>query len=208
MEKEKKETLQDLALALMKEKSELNLKKLYNRIKPGLIHYATGILKDKESAEDVVSEAFVKIWNRMDQYDPYWNFSTWAYRIVYHESLLFMRKSNQKKLVSFDDITPTQIRTYVDKTESLVPDSEVLEAEMNVHQLIEAIHTEIHNLPDDYRDIMIDREIKHKQYKEIEETHDTRKNNVKTKIRRARMLIKKNLEEKFPHLVKSYEEYL
>ena len=207
MKKEKKETLQDLALALVKDRSESNLQKLYNRIKPGLLHYASGILKDKESAEDVVAEAFVKIWNRMDQYNPYWNFSTWAYRIVYHESLLFMRKSNQQKLVSFDDITPTQIRTYVDKS-GIVPDSEVLESEINVDLLINKIHEEIYNLPDDYRDIMIDREIKHKQYKEIEETHDTRKNNVKTKIRRARILIKKKLEEKYPELIKAYEEYL
>jgi len=206
MEKQKKESLQELALALVENKSELNLKKLYNRIKPGLLHYATGILKDSESAEDVVAEAFVKIWNRIDQYNPYWNFSTWAYRIVYHESLLFMRKSNKNKLISIDDVTPSQARTYLDSTEN--PEVEVLESELNVDLLINKIHEEIYNLPDDYRDIMIDREIKHKQYKEIEETHSAHKNNVKTKIRRARMLIKKKLEEKYPELIKSYEEYL
>lgn len=199
---EKKESLQSLALALVDEKTESNLKRLYDRIKPGLLYYAGNILKDQDAAEDVVSEAFVKIWDRIDQYNPYWNFSTWAYKIVYHESLLFMRKNNKKNSMSIEDMTPGQFGKHLNISES--PD-EVKEIELNIESLLQKIEEEIYNLPEDYRGIMIDREIKHKQYKEIEEAHNMKKNTVKTKIRRARIRIKENLEKKYPDLVKVYE---
>ena len=202
---EKKESLQSLALELVREKTEKNLKKLYERIKPGLLFYAGNILKDLDAAEDVVSEAFVKIWNRIDQYNPYWNFSTWAYKIVYHETLLYMRKNNRKNSFSLDDMTPSQVKKHLDLFD--VPAGEIEENELAVDLLYQKVEEEIYNLPDDYRAIMIDREINHKQYKEIEVLHNIKKNTVKTKIRRARIMIRKKLEKDFPNLVQIYEMF-
>jgi len=58
-------------------------------MKPGMIYHAMNILKDEDSAEDVVSMAFTKIWTKIDQYNPYWNFSTWSYRIVRNEAIQY-----------------------------------------------------------------------------------------------------------------------
>lgn len=201
-----KQSIQELALLLISEKNEANLKKLYERIRPGLINYSFQILKSMDAAEDVVSESFAKIWDRLDQYNTYWNFSTWAYKIVRNESLLYMRKSQNKHLTSFDDLLPSQIKKCIDNI-NVPTDEETKEKENNFDSLLKRVEIEIGELPDSYRDIMIDRELGQKQYKQIEKIHSLKKNTVKTKIRRARIIIKNNILEKYPDLVKAYKNF-
>ena len=199
-------SLQELAMILVENKNEKNLKNLYDRIKPGLIHYAKNILKDSDSAEFVVAEAFVKAWNNLHQYNSHFNFSTWIYRIVHNEALLYIRKNRNKNTYSIDDMTSTQIGEASQKSDNGIPFVEVLERENEMDLLYDKVVEEINNLPDSYKSIMIDREINRLKYKEIEDKYDMKTNAVKTKIRRGRILVRKNIAKNSPNLFKIYQE--
>lgn len=200
--------LQKIALEFHKSRSERDFNKLYNRLKPGMIFHAMNLLKDEASAEDVVSIAFTKIWVKIDQYNKYWNFSTWAYRIVHNEAMQHIRKN--KMLVALEgngNYNHTDNMQYSEYNllrngaeEELVsvdPNWDLDENE-DVHQMVyEKVLKEINGLSKFYKDIMIDRELNGMKYKQIAEKHNININSVKTRIKRARMQIIENNPEYF-----------
>lgn len=197
--------LQKIALEFHKSRSERDFARLYERLKPGMIFHAMTLLKDESAAEDVVSIAFTKIWVKIDQYNKYWNFSTWAYRIVHNEAMQHIRKN--KMLVTLDSNGSDSGMHYSEfnlirhgADEELVtvnPDWDLDENE-DVHQIVyEKVLKEINGLSKFYKEIMIDRELNGMKYKQIAEKHNININSVKTRIKRARMQIIENNPEYF-----------
>lgn len=197
-EKSKKNSVQDLAMRFVEVRSESSFSALYKRLKPGMVYHATSILKDSEAAEDVVSESFAKIWKKVDQYNSYWNFSTWAYRIVYNEAMQYLRKA---KSISLDSAC-ANYSDQVQYTEFLmlnngIDESDVMsepnwffdETEDVKVALYDMVIKEIKDLPPLYKDIMIDREINKMKYDDISKKYSIEINTVKTRINRARTKI-------------------
>jgi RNA polymerase sigma-70 factor (ECF subfamily) len=174
--------------------------KLYKRLKPGLLYNAANILKDKDAAEDVISIAFEKIWTKVDQYQPYWKFSTWAYKIVYNECMQYLRKKKDTfyLLPSFEAaVSDTDGFNYDSIYPSLVtePKWEIDSTEDLTDVIFNIVKAEINNLPGSYKDIMIDREIGEMKYQDIATKYSIKINSVKTRIRRARTMLKARVEE-------------
>lgn len=197
--------MQKLALAFHKSRTERDFNALYARLKPGMIFHAMSSLKDEDAAEDVVSISFSKIWQKIDQYNKYWNFSTWAYRIVHNEAMQHIRKN--KMLVGMDsgNFNHSDNMQYGEfnligrgAEEDLVsvdPKWNIDENE-DLHQAVyEKVLTEINNLSKFYKDIMIDRELNGLKYKQIAVKYNININSVKTRIKRARMQIIENNPE-------------
>jgi len=201
--------LQKLALEFYKNRTEKNFNALYVRLKPGMLHHAMGLLKNQSAADDVVSIAFAKIWTKIDQYNKFWNFSTWAYRIAYNEGMQHIRKN--KMLVGLEDAgtgnlnhsDSAQYGEYVNLLQhgadeellTVSPDWDLTDND-DMHQVVyEKVLKEINGLSKFYKDIMIDREINEMKYKQIAEKYDININSVKTRIKRARMQIIENNPE-------------
>lgn len=193
--------IQKTALIFCKDRSNRNFGLLYERLKPGMLHHANSILKDGDASEDVVSIAFTKIWLKIDQYNKFWNFSTWAYKIVHHESLQYIRKN--KVLVSMDGPKYGGVKTQNTEHNLLYngADEELISVDPNwdldesdeMHQAVYSkVLAEINNLSKFYKNIMIDRELNGMKYKEISEKYGININSVKTRIKRARMQIIEN----------------
>ena len=104
-------TIQQFAMDFFNTRSEKSFNALYSRIQPGMSYHAMQILKDKSLADDVVNVAFTKIWQKIEQYNPYWCFSTWAYKIVRNEAMQLVRRN--KPYSSMDDVNG------VDKSDGL-----------------------------------------------------------------------------------------
>lgn len=188
----KKSSVQNLAMEFFNKKNESSFNPLYKRIKPGMVYYANNILKDMSAAEDVVSEAFAKIWKKIDQYNPYWNFSTWAYKIVYNESMQYLRKD---KTLSLDQIGADKLQNedvVMDYSTSIIAEEPnwYFDAPENPElMLYDMVLKEINQLPDLYKNIMIDREINKMKYQDISNKYGLEINTVKTRINRARSKI-------------------
>jgi len=69
---------------------------LYRKVKPGLQNYVKNIIKDSDIAEDIAVNTLIKMWTKIDQYDPQYQITTWLYRIAYNESLYYIRERNRK----------------------------------------------------------------------------------------------------------------
>ena len=47
---------------------------------------------DKETAEDILQEVFIKIYKNLHEYDEAFTFNSWVYRITHNEAISFYRK--------------------------------------------------------------------------------------------------------------------
>jgi RNA polymerase sigma-70 factor (ECF subfamily) len=70
--------------------------------------------------------------------------------------------------------------------------------ENSIEEIYDSVIDEIRDLPELYRDIMIDREINGMKYKDIAEKYGIKKRSIATRIRRARAKIKKKMKKHSP----------
>jgi len=72
-------------------------RELYDRYSPLLFGICRRYVKMREDAEDVLLEAFYKIFSKIDQYTGQGSFEGWMRRIVVNEALMFLRKAQHLK---------------------------------------------------------------------------------------------------------------
>ena len=193
-------SIQELAEKFLENSQERDFKPLYERIKPGLLNHCKSILIDTEVSEDAVSKTFEKIWVKIDQYKPErGNFSTWAYNIARNEALLI--KKNSKRFSPFlyesVELEGGDLDEFVPLSDILPendiccePDWEINNKTGNFDVLYDDVLEKMKDLPEIYKNILIDREINKLKYQEIADKHGMKKRAVATRIRRARIKIK------------------
>lgn len=199
--------IQELAQNFLTSASEKDFKKLYDRLKPGLLNHCRSILIDEEIAEDAVSKTFEKIWTKIEQYDDErGNFSTWAYNIARNESLLIRKNSVRYtplvyESVNFEggDSESHQNGTTIELTQGIAesfsdPEWDLETKEEKLAGLYTDVVEKIQALPDIYKDILIDRELNKMKYQDIATKHGMKKRAIATRIRRARIKVR----EMFP----------
>lgn len=67
-------------------------KALYERFSPKMFGVSKRYVKTVENAEEVIIEAFCKIFKKIDMYTGQGSFEGWIRRIIVNESLMFLRK--------------------------------------------------------------------------------------------------------------------
>lgn len=208
MAKKKKElSLQEIGLAFYNERTEKAFKVLHSRLKPGLSNYVREhyACTDLQTRESVLAEAFTKIWTKIDSYDPYYAFSTWAYRIARNEALLSKRYG--KRNYSLDGMVEAGIN-MTSKFSGLVeqPEYEFFEPtqEEEMDKLYKMVLTEIGNLDDNYRIVATGQLIKRQKLDVIAAEQKWPLNTVKTRARKAKQLVYKAISETHPELVEKY----
>lgn len=196
-------SIQDLALNFINNKNNENFTKLINRIKPGITSFAYKYVKDKDMANDVISKVFITIWEKIDQYNPKYNFSTWVYAITKNESLLNLKNKNNKVL-SYDKYTENSFALFENKSlqvnnEYIIPQKEEL-----IQKLYDASVSAINELDEPYKTVMVEREINQKQLHVIASDLTWNLSTVKTRLRKARKDVADILYNKYPELVDTY----
>jgi len=206
--KKPSKSIQSLAIDFIKSRDESAFKLLIDRLKPGLLIYARKYIgNNKDLCNEIVSQTFVSMWEKIDQYNPSFNFSTWVYAISRNEALGQLRMN--KRTLSHDQLTQNQSRLlkiysgvfYMD-LECIGPNGE----EITQH-LYELTLKEIGLLDEPYKTVMLEREINKKQLQDIAEGLSWNLNTVKTRLRKARQEIADNLNKKYPELIEAYNEH-
>lgn len=197
-------SIQTLAIEFIKNKNNKTFKILTERLKPGLYSFAKNYVKDKDLAEDVVSQTFIAIWEKIHQYKIEYNFSTWAYAIARNEALGILRNSNRN--LSYDKFTENNsklLQTYNPvfnmETECMNPTGEEL-----TQKLYDVSISAINELNEPYKTVMFEREINEKQLNDIAIFLGWNLSTVKTRLRKARKDVAEILYKKYPDLVDSY----
>ena len=152
-------------------------------------------LGDYEEANDTAQEVFVKVYCSLKRFRLESKFSTWLYKITTNlcrnkvSSLDFRRKrktlSIDVPIETGDGNCPVEI-----KDESLSPVSEIDRKEK-----AKAIQKAIGSLPDDFKEIVILRDIEGLSYEEIAEVTRYNMGTVKSRLSRAREELRQKLKE-------------
>ena len=197
-------SIQTIALNFIENKNNKNFTKLINRLKPGLLSFTYNILKDRDLAEDAVSQTFMAILEKIHQYKSAFNFSTWAYAIAKNEALGILK--NKRKYLSYDKYMQNNSRllqiynpVFNMNTETMGPVGEEL-----TQKLFDVSISAINELNEPYKSVMIEREINQKHLNDIANDLSMNLSTVKTRLRKGRKDVAEILYKKYPDLVDSY----
>src|SRR5258706_1525880 len=81
---------------------------LVRRYDRNVFRIANHITQNREDAEDVVQDAFLKAYQKLDQFQGNSKFYTWLVRIAVNEALMKLRKRKASKTVSIDEDVETE----------------------------------------------------------------------------------------------------
>lgn len=198
--------LQDLGLKFFNERTDDSFTQVFNRMKPGLNKYIFEIVPDKSTRDVVIMNTFKNVWEKINQYDPYYAFSTWVYRIARNEALLSKRWGNRNYSLDAMNENGVGISTKNDASMVINPDYEFFEPtpEEEMVRLYDMVISEINELPGVYKTVMIEREINNKDYAKIADELKWPINTVRTRIRKGRQLVHDRINKKEPKLVEKY----
>jgi RNA polymerase sigma-70 factor (ECF subfamily) len=204
--KNSKRTYKEIALEFKTTKSEAVYNELYQKMRPGLRNYVYGILKDWDITDDVVSNTLTKIYFKIDQYDPSYQITTWAYRIAYNECMGHIMNRNKK--VSLNVFSEKGIEASksgfvfqnpLADEEAQLTETDHWEEVNEIEERDRLVKEAIQNLPPMYKKYMVERFLNNKSYNDIlgmmeSEEKGVSLQTVKNRIFRGRKIVKKQLE--------------
>jgi RNA polymerase sigma-70 factor (ECF subfamily) len=166
-----------------------------------LYRVARGILRNDSEAEDVMQAAYVRAYQHLDQFAGRAPFSTWLTRIAVHEALGRLRVRDRN--LQLDD-TQNDGEPYMNIVEtSLNPEQSASTAELG-HLLEEAVL----GLPEQYRAVVMLRDVEELSTAETAEALSLTEENVKVRLHRGRAMLRgwlfsrvgANAKEAFPFM--------
>lgn len=144
---------------------------------------------NKQEAEDLSQETFLRAYRYIEQYDMERKFSTWLFRIATNLSIDALRR--RKPGVSLDAELPG---TEGLALEAILPDNQASPDEKMVQNELEtAVQKEIQRLPEKYRTAIVLKYLEDLSLKEISEIMEIPVATVKTRIHRGREQLRKYL---------------
>jgi RNA polymerase sigma-70 factor (ECF subfamily) len=149
------------------------------------------MVRNKQEAEDLTQEAFMKAFASLSSFNDEFAFSTWLMKIASNNCIDFLRK---KKLKTYSIHEPIQYKD--EKIEIEIPDQDPTpERTLIQSERSRMIEQTINELPERYRYVIILRHKEEKSYEEIAEIMNLPLGTVKAQIFRAREILNKRLKE-------------
>lgn len=169
---------------------------LVDRYKDLVFTLALRMLKNREEAEEVAQDTFIKVFKSINKFKGDSKFSTWIYRITYNSCLDVLKKYKQEyKLDPIDEYTERQLVTFENAFDAL--------ADKEQRQTIE---TCLQKLPEEDGFLLTLYYFEEQSIDEIAKIVGLTVNNVKVKLFRSRKklayLLKESLE---PEIIEHYE---
>ena len=154
------------------------------RYQTRLLNFIYRTIGDRERAEDLVQEAFVRVHRHLHRFDQNRKFSTWVYTIASNLANNELRNRSRNPLVLFQSIRKewdADARPLQFEDSSARPDD--LFRKRHLRELVEWAVTQ---LPEHHREVFVLRELEGKSYEEIAEITDCNLGTVKSRLNRAR----------------------
>ena len=156
---------------------------IIGRYRNPITNYLYRFLNDYEEAVDLAQETFVRVYFAIDRYHTEYAFSTYIYRIATNLAISELRKRKRRTILSL---------TGLFQIEKALPDANVIDDERD-----RVIARAIATLPPKYRVPVILRDIEGRTYEEIATILELGLGTTKSRISRARALLKEKLKNYF-----------
>jgi RNA polymerase sigma-70 factor, ECF subfamily len=173
---------------------ELAFRELVRRYERPVFSLVFRMVRDRETAEDLAQDAFVKVLNHIDKYSPEFKFSSWLFKIANNVAIDHLRR-RRLDTISMDGSPHASTASEVEATTlNLESEQESALDELEAKELGSAIEQAIAKLRPEYRACIMLRHVEGRSYEEIAATLDLPLGTVKTYIHRARHELRKALE--------------
>ncbi len=151
------------------------------------------MVRDKETAEDLAQETFIKVLNNIDRYLPEFKFSSWLFKIANNITIDFLRR-RQIDTISIEG-APDAVTAESKRATAiaLASGGESPLQELESKELGEQIERAIGKLRPEYRACILLRHVEDYSYDEIAEIVKLPLGTVKTYIHRARAELREHL---------------
>jgi RNA polymerase sigma-70 factor (ECF subfamily) len=157
---------------------------LVDRYQTRLLNFVHRTIGDRERAEDLVQEAFIRVFRHIQRFDQSKKFSTWIYTIASNLAKNELRNRSRNPLVLFQTIKknweadhrPLQFEDTTARPDDLY----------RKRFLKDAVDQCVQQLPEHHRQVFVLRELEGKSYQEIAEITGCNLGTVKSRLNRAR----------------------
>lgn len=183
------ENLSDNELIKLIRKNPDLYKEITIRYQGKLFAYLYRLIGDKDEAEDLLQNVFIKAYRNINSYDTNRKFSSWIYRIAHNEAVNHIKRKSLKRFISLENIVSTK-----DKLES-ASEEDNAEEKWIKKETNQEVDEAIKKLPFKYRQVLVLRYFSDKSYEEISEILGKPVNTVGTLIKRAKDKLSIELDE-------------
>lgn len=161
--------------------NEHSFKSLFNTYCQKLINFSRRYVLDKEIAENIVQDVFVKVWTNRDNLDHTKNIKTYLFTAVKNNSFKYLRHLNVER--AYSEIT-------FDTKEDFDPMKNI-----EKNETVNQIKIEINKLPEKCQEIFSMSKIDKLKYSEIADILNISVKTVETQMGRALKKLRENLKD-------------
>ncbi|HEV8482967.1 MAG TPA: sigma-70 family RNA polymerase sigma factor [Blastocatellia bacterium] len=178
-------------LADIKDGDEAAFQEIVRRYRNPITNFVYRMLDDYERSVELAQETFIRVFTSASRYQANYSFSTYIYRIATNLAISELRRRKRRKFVSL-------FSPYTDDNGDAVeldpPDLNPLQDESLINdERRKAVARAITSLPEKYRAAIVLRDVEGLSYDRIAEVLKLSEGTVKSRINRARNLLKEKL---------------
>lgn len=174
--------------------SEKAYRELLGRYQRPVFSIIYRMIRDREQAEDLAQETFVRVFNNIDRYDPRYKFSSWIFKIATNLTIDWIRRK-ELDTVSIDGSRNAVTAEQIEATSiTIASQDENPEELLEAKQLGEEIEGAISKLRPEYKAAILLRHVEGREYQEIAEILSLPLGTVKTYIHRGRNELRDQLQ--------------
>jgi RNA polymerase sigma-70 factor (ECF subfamily) len=163
-----------------------------------LYRLARGILRNDAEAEDIVQETYVRAFTHLTDFRGESSLSTWLSRIAMNEALGRLRR--QRPGVEISSLPQGALEAQIIQF-PLVSATDDPEKSMAQREIQHVVEGAIDELPEPFRLVFITRVVEGMNVEETAEILDLKPETVKTRLHRARAMLRENVEKKIGPVV-------
>jgi RNA polymerase sigma-70 factor, ECF subfamily len=173
---------------------QLAFEELVRRYRNPITNFVYRMLNDYDRAVDLAQETFIRVWTSAERYQATYSFSTYIYRIASNLAISDLRQRKRRNLIPIPSFFSDKDG---EEMEIELPDTRQVRADdgMVADERRKAVSTAIASLPEKYRAAVVLRDIEGRSYEEISEVLGLSDGTVKSRINRARNLLKEKLKD-------------
>lgn len=162
---------------------------LVNRYQRKVFNLAYSMTRNRETADDLAQDIFIKAYCALKNFKFRSEFGTWLYRIAMNHIKDYLRSGGRVWMVPFED----QVKDESDQENETV----IIEHDQETEQRRKIVHEGIRALPEKYQIILSLRDIQGFSYKEISQILRLSAGTVDSRLHRARKMLKNNISPFF-----------
>ncbi|PSH05116.1 MAG: RNA polymerase subunit sigma-24 [Acidobacteria bacterium] len=167
---------------------------LVRRYDRNVFRIAQHITQNREDAEDVVQDAFLKAYQNLGQFQGQSKFYTWLVRITVNEALMRLRRRRPERTVSIDEDVQTEEDSMPREIADWSPNPEEIYTQSELKNILGKT---IQGLPPSFRTVFVLRDVEGLSTEETASALDLTVPAVKSRLLRARLQLRDRLNKYF-----------